>query len=581
MYTYNMRKATRTILWPTAVVFCAVLLLVGISFFMARNTVKQELKTTVDAYSKETEETIKERLNIFEITLRAGQGLLSGNQNITQSQWEQFVKTSTVLERYPSSRSVNYAKVVTTAELPAFTTTAQSKTVPEFKVYPENSTGVYTPLLFFAPYTEANRKFYGYDTTSDPVRQAAIYRARDTGQLTISDGVQRLQDPAATPIAFIMYAPQYKPGMPTDTIEQRQQAIDGYTYAGFNLDTFAGNSQKAKNMAYVVKNGDTGNQLYKSAGYDDILKSTHFTKEATVQIGATTLQLSYVYNPDTVLPSYISQRPIAIIIFGLLVAMLIALTVWLVLASKANELLLDQERGINDAKDNLLSLASHQLRTPATGVKQYIGLILQGFAGDVSPRQQDILEKAYQSNERQLKTINDILYVARLGSGRIVLTKTTFSVSSLVRDIVREVSEDIKSKHHKVIVKVPKKERLFYGDEHMIRMAIENLVSNAIKYTHEKGNITVRASFTKELKLTVEDNGIGIPDDQQEEMFQQFVRIDNELSISVGGTGIGLYVVKNIADLHGGHITVASKQGKGSTFTIILPYQKEEKSNKV
>jgi signal transduction histidine kinase len=265
-----------------------------------------------------------------------------------------------------------------------------------------------------------------------------------------------------------------------------------------------------------------------------------------------------------------------------MVAMLIALTVWLVLASKANELLLEQERGINDAKDNLLSLASHQLRTPATGVKQYLGLLLQGFAGDISPRQHDIIEKAYEGNERQLKTINDILYLARLGSGRIILTKTAFSMRELIYDVVHELSDEIEEKQHKIIIKAPKRQPKFIGDEHMIRMAVENMLTNAVKYSHKKGRIIVQATVSKgEMRVSVQDNGVGIPQDQQEHMFQQFVRIENELSIAVGGTGIGLYVVQNIADLHDGRVEVTSQVGKGSTFTLILPTRRNTKNNKV
>lgn len=552
---------------------------------MARNTVKQEINSAVGDYIKETENTMNERFNVFEVTIRAGLGLVSGNPSVSQSQWDQFITTSTVLQRYPSARSINYAKVVPAAEVPVYTAEAQSKTVPDYHINPEGQQDTYVPVLFFAPYKAESQKFFGYDLSIDPVRKQGLDKARDTGQLTISDPVRRPFDPASGPQAFIMYIPQYKSGMPTGTVEARRKAIDGYAYAGFDVTTFAegiSGSQKNKHIGFLVRNGDTGKELYRSADYDSITRGHHETTTSAVHVGSSTLETTYTYNPDTILPGYASQRPVAIAVFGVMVAMLIALTVWLVLASKANELLLDQERGINDAKDNLLSLASHQLRTPATGVKQYLGLLLQGFAGDVSPRQQDIIEKAYEGNERQLKTINDILYLARLGSGRIILTQTAFSIPELIHDVVHEMSDEIQDKQHKVIIKAPKRQPKFVGDEHMIRMAVENLLTNAVKYTHKKGLITVRSVSSKgELRISVEDNGVGIPEDQQENMFQQFVRIDNELSIAVGGTGIGLYVVKNIADLHNGHIEVTSHVGKGSKFTLVLPTKRAAKNRKV
>jgi signal transduction histidine kinase len=570
---------------PTVVVFSAVVLLVGISFFMARNAVKQETNVAVNNYVKETQDTTSERLNVFEVTLRAGIGLVSGNPNVSEAQWEQFIQTSTVLERYPSSRSINYAKVVKQADLAAFTADMQAKSASDYHVYPEVSKDSYVPIIFLNSNDETNHKYFGFDLSSDPVRKTAIQRALDTGQLTISDPVRRPMENIETPFAFSMFIPQYKAGAPTGTVEQRRQAIEGFAYASFNIDTFAegiSGNQKDKKIAFLVRNGNTGNELYKSTDFDTLNKSPHQTTSGIMHIGSSTLTVTYIYNPHTLLPGYASQRPVAIAVFGLMVAMLIALTVWLVLASKANELLLEQERGINDAKDNLLSLASHQLRTPATGVKQYLGLLLQGFAGDLSPRQHGILEKAYEGNERQLKTINDILYLARLGSGRIILTKTAFSMRELIYDVVHELSDEIEEKQHKIIVKAPKRQPKFIGDEHMIRMAVENMLTNAVKYSHKKGRITVQASVSKgEMRVSVQDNGVGIPQDQQEHMFQQFVRIENELSIAVGGTGIGLYVVQNIADLHDGRVEVTSQVGKGSTFTLILPTRRNTKNNKV
>ena len=580
-----MRRPTRTILMPTIVVFCAVILLVGISFFMARNAVKQEVNVAVSDYIKETESTMNERLNVFEITLRAGLGLVSGNANVSQSQWERIIKTSTVLDRYPNSRSMNYVKVVKQDEVASFTARTQAKTYPDYRIHPSGQRNTYTPIVFLTPNTNDNRKFFGFDLSTDPVRKVALDRARDTGQIAISDPVSRPLDKKDAPLAFIMYIPQYKLGAQTTTVEDRRQAIEGFAYAGFNVDTFAigiNEGQKNKNIAFLVKNGNTGNELYRSTDYDRVTQGEHQISAGVMNIGSTTLNITYVYDPEALLPSYVTERPTAIAIFGTMVAMLIALTVWLVLASKANELLLEQERGINDAKDNLLSLASHQLRTPATGVKQYLGLLLQGFAGDISPRQKTIIEKAYDGNERQLKTINDILYLARLGSGRIVLTKTAFSMGDLIRDVVHEMSDAIKEKQHKVTIRVPKNQPKFIGDEHMIRMAVENILTNAVKYTHKKGEITIRSVRSKgQLKVSIEDNGVGIPDNQQEHMFQQFVRIDNELSIAVGGTGIGLYVVKNIAYLHNGHVEVTSQVGKGSKFSLILPSTRNSKDNKV
>ena len=261
-----------------------------------------------------------------------------------------------------------------------------------------------------------------------------------------------------------------------------------------------------------------------------------------------------------------------ILLFGVFSAALIAYIVLVLIRARGRELYQQKEHAIKVAQDELLSLASHQLRTPATGVKQYVGMVLQGFAGKVPPAQMALLEKAYASNDRQLRIINEILHMAKIGSGRIVLAKKDINLGELVTDIVSEQRGDIDQANHELKVKLPTKPITLPADMHMLRMAIENLLSNAIKYTPSAGRITVHVYREENLaKVAITDTGVGIGTADLNTIFRQFVRLDNETSQRVGGTGIGLYLSKNLVELHGGTVTVESQPGVGSTFTISLP----------
>lgn len=571
----TMKVLKNPTLIPTVVVFVAVMTVVVISFAMSRNNSNQELRANVQSYTEATEGSVRDRLNVFEETLRAGLGLFAGNGGmVSRQQWRDFISTSAVLERYPGAQSVSYAKVVPADQLDAFVEQTRQSGVPDFTITPAGSQPYSTPILYTEPSTNNSRRVLGFNGQSEETRAKAMAAARDSAKVTITNTVQSPFDASTAGRAFIMYAPQYKTGMPLGTVEERRAAIDGYLQVGFLVDTFMENVVPAQNnseLAFTMTLGDDNEPIYKSSRYDEVQGSRHATQTNTLTIANTTVRFNFVYDMGEVLPT-VSSRPFAVLVFGTITALLIAGAVWLVLRGKAHELLLEKERSINEAKDNLLSLASHQLRTPATGVKQYLGLVLQGFSGEITPQQRDLLDKAYAGNERQLKTINDVLYLARLGSGRVVLSKSQFSVGQLITDIVAELNEEINARHHRVKAQIPKKDRLFYGDEHTVRMAIENLLTNAIKYTHDKGIITIRLSYGKNMQILVQDNGVGIPADQQSRMFKQFERIENDLSIGVGGTGIGLYVVQNIVDMHEGHIEVDSEQGKGSTFRMVLPF---------
>ena len=265
-------------------------------------------------------------------------------------------------------------------------------------------------------------------------------------------------------------------------------------------------------------------------------------------------------------------RAQTILLFVLVSAVLAPIVLALVVRANSDDINAQKQHAVEVAKDELLSLASHQLRTPATGVKQYVGMVLQGYAGKVPAKQRTLLEKAYASNDRQLRIINEILHMAKIGSGRIVLAKQPTSLNELVADIVSEQLPDIESSKHKITVILPKKPLVVSADTHMLRMAIENVLSNAIKYTPLGGRIKVRVSSTNtQAVVSVQDSGVGINDTDIDKIFHQFSRLQNEMSQQVGGTGIGLYLAKNLAELHNGSIEVSSRSGVGSTFTIRLP----------
>jgi signal transduction histidine kinase len=231
----------------------------------------------------------------------------------------------------------------------------------------------------------------------------------------------------------------------------------------------------------------------------------------------------------------------------------------------------EELQALSRTKDEFVALASHQLRTPATAVKQYLGMVLQGYAGGINDLQRDMLDKAFESNERQLQIINQILNAARADTGRLIMTPAPFDVATMVRGVAEEQRSPLKDHNHKLIVRLPAKGHTISGDSGYLRMAVENLISNADKYTPEGGTITVSLKERRSgVRIAVRDTGVGIAKKDIDKLFTKFSRIHNPLSIKAGGSGIGLYLASEIVKLHGGALTVSSKPNKGTTFTIEL-----------
>ena len=222
-------------------------------------------------------------------------------------------------------------------------------------------------------------------------------------------------------------------------------------------------------------------------------------------------------------------------------------------------------------KDEFISITSHQLRTPATVVKQYLGLIKDGFVSNKKDMA-EFVDAAYKSNDDQLEIIQNILSISRLEAGHMELQKEPVALQDLIKRISEVMQMHVKQKELTLRMRLPAKPLHLQADPTKLTMAIENLISNAVKYTPEGGTITITARRRQnEVQIAVKDTGKGIPVKEMPKLFKRFNRMKSAVADQVPGTGLGLYLTKLVVELHGGTIAVESAEDKGSTFTITLP----------
>lgn len=229
------------------------------------------------------------------------------------------------------------------------------------------------------------------------------------------------------------------------------------------------------------------------------------------------------------------------------------------------------ERALESTKNEFLSLASHQLRTPATNVKQYVGLLLDGYMGDLNEKQRHALNVAYRNNELEISIMNDLLDVAKLDLERIQLHKKATNIMKIARHVTGDFKIVTTEKNMTVTLK-GNKQVMALVDEQYIKGVIENLLDNAIKYSKDGTSISVTIERdVDEVSISVKDHGLGIRKRDMGKLFNKFSRLTNEFSANSEGSGLGLYWVKKVVQLHNGTVNVESKEGKGSTFTVRLP----------
>ncbi|MDO8600994.1 MAG: HAMP domain-containing sensor histidine kinase [bacterium] len=228
-------------------------------------------------------------------------------------------------------------------------------------------------------------------------------------------------------------------------------------------------------------------------------------------------------------------------------------------------------------KSEFVSIAAHQLRTPLTGIRWSYIALLEKETGFLASEQRKIVEDGLRVTVRAIELVNDLLSVARIEEGRFGFNMAHQSMVLVVEKVYARFLNAAEEKGIRLLLETEKSAlpHVLIDDE-KIAILLENVLDNAVKYTSPGGEVLIRVMRDRDtIRVDVKDTGIGIPVDQQSRVFTKFFRGDNAQLFQTSGTGLGLYVAKNIAEKHGGTLTCESTEGKGTTLTLTLPIVKE------
>ena len=519
----------------------------------------------------ETQAEIEGRIGAQVSLLRGIAGLIAADPDLARDDFGRYVERLSLDRYYPGVQGVGFSARVPPEAREAFEAQARALGVEGFRIWPEEPRGEYHSILFLEPLDRRNLAAIGYDMYTEPTRREAMARARDTGEPALSGPVVLVQEiDEQKQAGFLIYLPVYAGGAVPASEEERRELLLGFAYSPFRADDlfngiFTGEAQQR--MAFDIFDGGAPRPealLHRSphAGGPLYVPAHQATRMISVAGRPWTIVFSSQPAFDATGDAYVA--PLALGIGALLSFVLFFLV-------RAQTLARHEAEQAVRVRDSFLSVAAHELKTPLTALHGNAQLLSRRLGGSerLSQGERRNVAAIIEASRRLNKLVDELLDHPRLAEGHLSLARLPLDLGELVGRVADEVRPTLRRHSLQLSDGGPLP---IMGDPMRLEQVLLNLVGNAAKYSPAGGPIELALERAEPWAVVrVRDRGIGIPASAMPQLFQQFYRAPNAVEQHIPGIGIGLHVVKELIERHGGTIGVESVEGEGSTFVVRLP----------
>ena len=546
------------------------LLLTALAWGYVRETVEEQNAVRFDETVRATQAAVDRRTDDYLDAMFGARGLVLASDDVERSEWEEYVKGVEPVRRLGGLQALAYAERVEPSEREDFVRRMEEDGLPGLRpdLDPGGERSVYFPVKLAAPADEANRDMFGRDAYVDTVSRAAMDRARDSGAPQATEMTYVLAEAApeagadlALRSGFLVYLPVYAEGEPTGSVAERRRALSGFVVGAFRrsglLDAvFGGGFDPAIDFeVYAAREMEAGDQL--------------FSEERSIRVAGREWRLYFATLPGFE-RNVQSNLPLFVLATGIGVSLFLFGIFWMLVSSRlraerASEDLEDANRELEGTNRELEAFSysvSHDLRAPLRTIDGFSQILAEDYAERLDDEGLDYLTRVRTASRHMAELIDDLLDLSRVG--RRPLRRERVDLSSLAAGIAGDLKAAEPDRDVEFVIEEGVWARCDVG---LLKVALENLVGNAWKFTSREERATIRFGASGGA-FYVSDDGVGFDADYKDKLFGAFQRLHGPEEFE--GTGIGLATVARIVHRHGGEVWAEGAVGEGATFFFTL-----------